>query len=171
MARGKEETNIIGFYALMALGLVLNFVPSPLAATAGLFLVVVVLIAAYIARWRASLSSLTYNHMCFLITTFWIGSTILFLGVAAATGWVYLKGDHTALYNLREAVARGAVYSEQDIELILRGYMTTNMRLLVTAGITTLAPGTFYFLYRIGAGLSRVRKGENLPAPAAWFKV
>jgi uncharacterized membrane protein len=167
----KERQNIVGFYILFAVGFVMDFIPFQSIEMMGLCIAIVTVFAAYIYRWRSPLSSLTYNHMSFLIATFWASSLLLLIGLIIATIWVYRAGDHTAIMNLIDAMNKGAVFTPYDMQQILHGYMGANMKVLVTSALTTLFPGFVYLAYRVWAGMRHALRGDNMPFPSAWFRV
>ncbi len=167
----SEKTNMIGLYFLLISSIIANFVPIAALQMLGLVLGLVMIIAAYVYRMRASLNSLSYSHSSFLITTFWVGSFLLLIGLIIAVIWVYLQGNHAAIYNMMDSLHKGVVINEYDTRLILETYIQANMPILILSAFCTLSPGIAYFVYRLGAGLLRVLKGEHMSYPAAWFKI
>lgn len=169
MNAGKEQKTIVQFYAAFAASILCNFVPLAVVQLFGLSLLLAVLIAAYIYKARAALDSLTYNHMTYLIGTIWAGSTLLLIGMAVATYWVYAQGDHTLIYTLMENLNAGVPPSPAQIEGIMSQYIQTNKQLLITATIATVSPGMIYMIYRTFCGLTRASKGYRLAKPAGWL--
>jgi uncharacterized membrane protein len=169
MAFEKERKNIVAFYILFAAGIVMDFIPFMGIEILGLCIATVTIVAAYIYRARASLDSLTYNHMSFLITTFWVSSLILLIGMAIATFWVFKLGDHAAILTIIEGMNNGVIFTENDLRAIFGGYVGTNMKLLLIAAGTTLGPGLLYIVYRLWKGGRLAVKGDRVQSPSAWF--
>lgn len=165
----KEQKNVTQFYGAFAASVLCNVVPLAVVQLFGLCLLVSVLIGAYVYKARSKLDSLAYNHMTYLIGTIWISSFFLTIGLAVATYWVYVQGDHTMIEQIIAGMNAGTMYSPGDLQAILTGYMKQNMQLLLMATLSTIGPCVVYIVYRVTYGLSRASKGYRLAKPASWF--
>lgn len=157
----KERKNIIWLYAAFTAGFLMTFVPFAAMALFGTFLFLVVLIAAYIYRFRAEKDSLMENHATFLIRTMWIGSLYLTAGIIGA----YLLADHSGIYALVRDIQSGMIPTETYLMSLFQDYVRAN----AVVFLLTLGPGTLYFLYRFTRGFERAYKGYRVAKPKSWF--
>ncbi len=165
----KEQKNIRQYYGAFAAAIVCNFVPVPIVALFGICLLLSILVGAYIFKARSKMDSLAYNHMTYLIGTIWISSLFLVLGMAAASYWVYTKGDHTLIQNLMESMNAGVMVTPGEMQSIMQSYIHANLNLLITASLATMGPAVIYIIYRTAYGASRATKGYRMARPAGWF--
>jgi len=169
METQKQKSTINSLYALLILSTILSFVPFMAAQAFSLILLTVVLIAAYIYRFKDKEDGLLYNHMTYLIGTIWIGTTVIVLGIVAAGLWVYMKGDHAIIHDLMTQAQGGYIPGEDEASSIMINYMTANKSLLVTASLVTIGPAILYFVYRIANGFSRALRGYRIANPKSWM--
>ena len=165
----KERNHIVGFYILFAAGIIMDFIPIIIIEQMGLCVALVAIVAAYIYRWRADNDSLTYNHMSFLITTFWASSVILLVGIVLAIAVIYKAGNHTLIADLVDAHRNGEILTEQRMQITFTDYVRVNWKLLLAVSIPTLGPGVIYLIYRVGQGMHRAVHGHRIARPKAWL--
>ena len=165
----KEQKTIMQFYGALVASLLCNFVPIAVVQGFGFCLFLVVLIAAYIYKARASLDSLLYNHMTYLIGTIWVGSTLIVIGMGIASYWVYSEGDHTLIQQMMNNLNNGVMMSEAQMHDLFMNYIHQNKMLLIKATACTIGPGMLYFIYRISLALNRASNGYRLAKPASWI--
>ncbi len=166
----KEQKNIINvLYFLLILSSVLSFVPHSIPQVLSVATLILSLCAAYYYRSRDTQDGLMYNHMTYLIGTIWYGTTFIVIGMILTVLWVYLKGDHTAIYNLTADIQSGMMMSEDDMYAVMQTYMDDNRRLLVLSSIVTIGPGLAYFIYRVVRGYKRAMDGYRIANPKSWL--
>ncbi len=154
---------------MLVLSTFTSFVPLTLAQILSLVLLIVVLVAAYIYRAKDNEDGLLYNHMTYLIGTIWIGTSLLTIGILAASTWIYLQGDHSLLNQVASDLQNGRMLTEEDLWAIFMQYMAANKNLLVLSSIVTIGPAVLYFVYRVANGYSRACKGYRIANPKSWL--
>ncbi len=165
----KDQKDTIGMYMMFSAGIIMNFVPVIEAQLLGFVMIVVALIGAYLYKAKSKLDSLTYNHMTYLTGTIWISSFLLLIGMIIAVTWVYQLGDHAMIMNVVTGVNNGVLFTQDELETVMRNYIQRNMTLLITATGTTLGPGLIYIIYRVTNGMRLAVRGDRFDKPARWL--
>ncbi len=166
----KTQTNTINIlYGFLIISTVLGFVPNFMAFIASLVLWFVTLIAAYVYRRKDTEDGLLYNHMTYLISTIWIGTSFILLGTLIAAWWVFTNGDNTAINGAMASITNGATLDETAMRTITEAYLKANQSLLLKASAVAIGPAILYFVYRVANGMSRAAKGYRLANPKSWL--
>ncbi len=164
----KLITNI---YAVLAVSLIISFLPVAAAAAVAMAMFLGVWIAAYVIRGRAEPNSLTVDHMTFIIRTIWIAGLFALIGMTVAT--IYLLGvyDPAALFNCTGAVSADADMAaiEAAVKPCMDEFIAANMPYFLTGTAIAAGPVVIYLAYRLTKGLSRALKGHRIGDVKAWF--
>lgn len=165
----QQQSVISGLYILLIISTVLSFVPIGLWQIVSLALILLALVIAYYYKAQKNEDSFMWNHSVYLIRTIWIGGSVLFFGMIAASILVLLFGDHSLIENSMEQITSGGMMDEDGFTSLLYDYMEANKSVLVMASIPTIAPSILYFVYRIVNGYGRAIKGYRLANPNSWL--
>lgn len=157
----KEQKTILSIYIGFLIAVIFNFIPSSAVSTFGGILLIVLVIAAYIYRFRAEENSLTKNHMAYLIKSFWIASLFLLVGMIAA----YVFADHSIINNSIETIKNGIIMSQEQIESLLMDYARANIFVF----FATLSPSFIYLFYRLVKGMIHAKKSQSVVNLKNWF--
>lgn len=142
--RTNKDT-AIQLYIGFIIAVICNIVPVSLVQSFGLILLLVILAATYIYRAKSDKSSITYDHTSFMVKQFWVSSLILLIGMGAA--WYF--ADHTIVYNGWNAIQRGIILTESQINSFLKDYFFANIYLF----LLTLTPSVIYLSYQLIKGM------------------
>jgi uncharacterized membrane protein len=164
-----QYRTILNVYTILWLSLIIAFVPTIAAAGVSALLFLAGMIAAYVVRARAEKTSLTADHMTYLIRTIWIGSLLMLLTIAAALFYLMAHVDFMPVQQCMAqmvnmdtgAVTLDPAIAQRCTEDLLRG----SRPILITAAVIAAAPPALYFIYRFGKGLSRAVKGYRIGTP------
>lgn len=157
----NTQKTIIQIYVAFILAVVLNFVPSVTAQTLGALLLFVMVVAAYVYRFKSEKGTMMHSHMLYLIKSFWISSLFMAIGIVLSIQFA----DHSVIHNAVETVKGGVFLSEEQIENIIMEY--TKQNLLVFCA--TLLPAIFYLVYRCVKGIILAKKHRVLDDLQSWF--
>lgn len=157
----KEQKNIFSIYFSFLLAVLLNFAPSVEAQFFGALLFFVMIIAAYVYRYKSDPDSLTRNHMIYLIKSFWISSLFLAIGMAAAA----FLADNTIIHNAVNGAQNGFFFSEEEIHIMMMEYIRKNVWIFVG----TISPSIVYLIYRVVKGTILTKKNQFVPNIKTWL--
>lgn len=157
----KEKKNILQIYGIFLLAVILNFVPSAIISSFGSLLLLIIIVATYIYRAKSNSESLCYNHMCYLIKSFWISSLLLLIGIILT----YLLGDHSIINNTVDGVVQGVMFTPDQLEIILMNYTKQNILVL----LLTLSPSIIYLGYRVVKGMILANKEQKISNLKSWI--
>ena len=157
----KERQNILQIYGLFLFSITLNIVPSSLISSIGILLLMLTIVAIYIYRNKAGHDSLQYNHMTYMIKSFWISSLLLIIGILVT----YLLANHSIINNAVDSIMAGVVLSEEQMKEILMSYARENYFILAV----TLLPSILYLLYRVIKGINFARQSKKIENSQSWF--
>lgn len=159
----------IGFFAVI----ILQFVPVTILQLMALAAAIILLILMYSYKDKSDKDTLSYNHMIYLIKTFWVGSLFMAIGTLIFTYIVWQFGDHSDYMALIKKAAYGEFYDRSQIEkavrIMMEKYLEKNMGLFIKAGLVCIGPSLLYLFFRLGKGLLQARKNNVLEHPTHWF--
>lgn len=166
----KQQKNIINIlYFFLILSTILSFVPTMEGQIGSLALILITLLSGYYYRGRDKEDGLLYNHMTYMIGTIWIGGGFIILGMIAFAVWVYLKGDHSVIYQTVEQIQSGQMFDEAAMYAVMQDYLAANKNFLIRASLPTIGPAILYIVYRVGNGFARACKGYRIANPKSWL--
>lgn len=158
-----------GLYVTLGLCVLMTCTPvMALQNFAGL-LSLILLITAYILRYKSDKESLESHHATYIIRTIWVWSAFVILGMIGAGMMISQNGDMSAIDDLINSANNGFIPDEDGVEQTVNAYFETNYALILKTTLMWLAPAQIYAIWRITRGLPRAMKGERLPNEKAWF--
>lgn len=169
MEQKQQKNAINALYIFLVVSTILSFMPYISAQIMAFALVFVTLGAAYFYRGKDTEDGLLHNHMTYMIGTIWIGGGFLLLGFIALGLDLYLRGDHSVVYDAMQTAQSGTIASEEDMQRLTLSYITANKDLLVTSSLVFLGPPMLYFIYRVANGYARAMKGYRIAKPKSWL--
>lgn len=170
----EGKNTIIQLYALFIVGLIMQFLPIQMASGFGMVIIALVAIAAYIIR-RSQTDKLNFsaNHCTNLIVTFWMSQLILTLSFALGLWLLISNTDMGAFNSCHTALPLKNNLSGSDVinayMPCINVYRDGNMGIIILAVTIITLPTCIYYIYRLGTGLSRARKGYILQNPGKWI--
>jgi uncharacterized membrane protein len=165
--KNKEKQTVLGLYGAFAATIIAHLYPVGIMGLLAICLAIAVVIYAYVLKAKTDPTSLTHNHMVFIIRTIWIGSVYLLICMAIATIYLWPRVDMT-LINM---VARGelSVATPEDMKSIEIRFMLDNKQLMFEAGLMAFALPALFFIYRCTKGVIRASKGYRLNDIKSWL--
>lgn len=161
----REQRQINRVYGAMVAMLIFSCVPTEIFQVVALVLLLYAVPSAYRLRARSAGDSMAWNHMEYLIRTFWISSLICLIGLAGYVLYVLATLDAAAI----DGMFNSLMTSLNDSMTTGRFVMSDGLRRQGIAALIALAPSFVYFIYRIAAGLSRAVKGHRIGDVKTWF--
>ncbi|MAS86455.1 MAG: hypothetical protein CMH30_00550 [Micavibrio sp.] len=165
--KDNERQTILGLYGAFAATIIAHLYPVGIMGLLAICLAIAVMIYAYVLKAKAEPSSLTHNHMVYIIRTIWIGSVYLLIFMAIALFYLWPRVDMT-LINM---VARGelSVATPEDIKSVEIRFMLDNKQLMLESALMAFTLPAFFFIYRCTKGVIRAAKGYRLNNIRSWF--
>jgi len=166
----KEQKNITNIYALLAVSLIMSFVPMMTAAVLAFAMFMAVLIGAYMFRKKAEAGSLTHDHMSYIIRTIWITGFFGIFSLAAAAIYVLQNYMPDALQPCAEAMLNaGENASYAIVADCMPEFISDNKMVFLNGTLIGAAPIVIYIGYRLAKGLNRAVKGHRIGDLKNWF--
>ena len=164
-ALGREQRAINRIYGAMVAMLIFSCVPLAAFQIVALVLLLYAVPGAYVLRSRSAKDSMAWNHMEYLIRTFWISSLICVIGLVCYI--VYVLGSLSSAEI--DATLNSLLQSLTDAAMTGQIALSDAVKRQGIAALITLAPSFIYFIYRVGAGLARAVRGHRIGNVKAWF--
>lgn len=168
----EGQRTILQIYAVLAVSLLLSFVPLPSFALLALLTFTGVLIAAYVLRGRAeSPDSLVAQHMTYIIRTIWI--TGLFGVGTLILGSVYMFSQYDPAPLLEcvnvNTLPTDMIALQAMMQPCIDAFISANMHVFITATIISAGPLVVYLVYRMAKGINRANAGYRPTNLKSWF--
>ena len=157
----NTKNTIIRIYIIFIISIALNFVPSVSAQTIGALLFFIMIIAAYVYRFKSEKGSIMHSHMRYLIKSFWIASLFLAIGILLSTQFA----DHSAINNAVDNLMESTHLNESQMQSVAMEYTKQNLLVFAAA----LLPSVFYLLYRCIKGIIFLKKHKTFDDYNSWF--
>ena len=166
----KNRHNILAFYAVMSLVVILCCLPDFNLQNFGYLLIIIELVVAYIARHRWPRNeSFEENHTTFVIRSIWMYTLLAGFGMLGAAIIIVQNGNMDAINEMANAMVSGATPSDAEMEASMNRYIADNEALLKQQFIIWLSPAQIYMVWRILRGGERAFKGYRIAKPKSWF--
>jgi len=162
-----EITELKRCYGCLAIGLPLTFLPIAWWSMAGIVLMLIGIIWAYVLRSREGASELVHNHGRWQVRTFWISSVFAFIAVMLAGMTVSGNANNAALVKMQEMSAGGQI-SQDQIEALTNQYMSDNAPVLMWASIGYLSIPIIYAIARFVKGYRLASAGKPVENIKTW---
>jgi uncharacterized membrane protein len=154
----REQKLVNRVYAAAVAMVIFSCIPSLPLQVAAFFLLLYVMSASYSLRAKYPQESLVWNHMVFLIRTFWISTLFFAIGFAVAAAYLSQRLAFNALSTMSENFVTTGQISWND-----------QLRQMTVVSLVTMGPSIIYFIYRVAKGLHRALKGHRIGNIKAWF--
>ena len=161
----REQRHVNRIYGAMVAMLIFSCVPQTVFQAVALILMLYAVPGAYVLRRRFPRDSMVWNHMEYLILTFWISSLICVVGLAGYVAYVLTTLSAAEI----EATLESLMQSFADAATTGQVTLSDAVRRQGFAALAALAPSFVYFIYRIAVGLARAVKGHRIGNVKAWF--
>lgn len=159
MSQDVTKTLMLTNLAVMV-GFVLCLLPVMGLSGAGLALMFVGLIAAYVLRSKyASTDSVAHSHAAGIIRTFWIMNGYLLIAIIIAGAVISSNAQTQALDVLLEALKTGAATPE-TVQVLIESFLAHNRSLFAMTLLGCLTPVVVYHVWTLGVGLRRLQSGQ-----------
>lgn len=169
MENSGQRAFINILYIMLTAVTVFACTPSIPMQIASFCLALLFLTCAYVYRASDRHDGLVYNHMTYMIGTFWASSAILAVSSLIAGFFVYTGGDNSALEDAVQTLQSGNLDVNTFVKSAMDSYKKDNETLLIISSFITLAPTVLYFVYRVANGYSRAMKGYRIANPKSWL--
>ena len=167
----KNRNIILGFYTALAVIAIFCSIPDFTLQNIGFTLVMIALVAAYIAKSRFQESdSFEENHTAYIIRTLWIYSSIAAIGIVGLGIILVMNGNMESFNAMaNNMVNNGVEPSEEQMEAMVQQYISDNMGLIRQQYLIWLLPGQLYLVWRTLQGAYRAHKNYRIANPKRWL--
>ncbi len=129
-------------------------VPHVFVSGMSLSFIVCLIIFAYAQRLDYDSESLMWNHMTYIIQTFWYGLLVLSFSLLFAVSVFLLSFKH----GLMDTRPLGPCMIDQELSPCMRNFFEANPYWFFSVSLIVFGPVILYFLFRYARGLIFVKK-------------
>lgn len=152
-----EKKNILIYYGVFFISFVIAIIPVSVASVFATMICACVLAAIYVERAKADKESFIYNHMTFLIKSFWRGNLYLLITLTIALIYLLFISNYdtfgTCVDAMLHALNKGNFSRMGTLAHACEQlFFKQNSVHLKTAAVIAFAPIVVYLLYRCTYG-------------------
>lgn len=158
MGLSDRKEPIIGHYVALLAATVAVVLPYAFISVMSFSILLCLVIFAYMQRMDKEPESLIWNHMTFIIRTFWASLVVLFFSLILSLT-VMLLAFQTGLMSISPL---NPCMASEDFTLCTPNFIAVNKSGFIFVSVIVAAPILLYFLFRFTQGLVHVWKGKTV---------
>ncbi len=153
----REQKNILVYYGVFFASFMIALIPVTVASVFATMICACVLAAIYVERAKSEKDSFVYNHMTFLIRSFWRANLYLLFTVLIALIYMVLVANYDTFGACIDAMFKamnGGKFGRMKTLAYAceKLFFKENSAHLKTAAVIAFAPVVVYLLYRCTYG-------------------